>query len=195
VRVRAGGKGKTTLFGVALERKQAGVVLDALGLLGMRARRWGKADAEHMKTQVAMRKPDLVVVNFGGNERVDNDLSVGKHKKEIAGLLTLMRAGAPDAACLVVGPGAHGVKKGGKRIVDPALATIYEAQRAAAKDAGCGFLDTVALTGGDDSIERLRKDKLIGADMAHLNHKGHHHVGNLMADWLLGQYDAWASAK
>lgn len=190
VRVRAAGGGQSVLYGVALERSGPGVVLDALGLLGVRARRWQNADEAHLKAQVAARAPDLIVVNFGGNERVDNDLSVAKHTEEIADVLKRFRAGAPDAACMVVGPIAHGRDAGDPRL-DPALDTIYAAQRAVARDAGCAFLDTVALQGGPDAVKELRAQKFIGADLAHLNGKGHRALGDLMADWVLGHYDAW----
>ena len=41
----------------------------------MRARRWLNADAAHLAEQVRERAPGLLVLNFGGNERVDPSLS------------------------------------------------------------------------------------------------------------------------
>ncbi len=194
VRVRAGGKGLTRVYGVALESKKPGVVVDTLGLLGMRARRWLRADAAHQKRVVAARAPTLLVLNYGGNERVDHDLSVDGHAKDLVALTNLFRAGAPSAACLIVGPIAHGQRRGGKVRLDPRLETVYAAQRKAAKEAGCGFVDTVALMGGDDAIANYRKQKLIGKDLAHLNREGHVELGNAMASWLLAEYDAYKAA-
>ncbi len=193
VRVRAGGGGLSVVYGVALERGDNGVVLDSLGLLGMRARRWLKADPEHMAEQVRMRRPDLIVVNFGGNERVDPGLTVAGHRDEIVAVGELFNRGAPGAACLIVGPLAHG--DGGKWKLDPALTTIYEAQRAAAKELGCAFFDTVEAMGGEDAIRSFRRRKLIGGDLAHLNGKGHDAVGDLIADWLIAGYDAWKAQR
>lgn len=193
VRVRAAGKGETVLYGVALERGDNGVTLDAFGLLGMRARRWLNADAAHLAGQIAQRAPDLLVLNFGGNERVDGDLSVAKHLEDMRAVIAVFKAGAPGAACLLVGPIAHGETVKGRVVVDPDLATIYAAQRKAAAEAGCAFFDTVAAMGGDGAIAAFRKKKLIGGDLSHLNGRGHKVVGELIADWLLAAYDSWKS--
>ena len=57
VKVRAAGEGLVRVYGVALERGgKGGVQLDALGILGMRARRWLNADADHLTAQVKARE-------------------------------------------------------------------------------------------------------------------------------------------
>jgi lysophospholipase L1-like esterase len=188
VTVRAGGDGLVRAFGIALERRSGGVVLDAMGILGMRARRWKRSVASHIARQVAMRNVDLLVVNFGGNERVDPGLTADRHEQELSETLARFQAGHPEAACLVVGPIAHG--KDGHLVLDPALEVIYEAQRKVAKKNGCAFFDTVFAMGGDNAIRQFRKKRLIGRDLAHLNTAGHRLVGTLLADWLLNGYDA-----
>ncbi|MFO0748130.1 MAG: GDSL-type esterase/lipase family protein [Myxococcota bacterium] len=190
IKVRAGGEGVVKVYGVVLERGTAGVELDALGILGMRARRWLNADQAHLKAQIAARAPDLVVVNFGGNERVDENLSVKAHTDDMTKALTALRAGAPRAACLVVGPLAHGATDGSGAI-DENLDTIYAAQKKVAEAQGCAFFDTMAVMGGAKAPKTWLAKKWISGDYAHLTPKGHDHLGDLMADWLLGQYDKW----
>ncbi|MCB9727492.1 MAG: hypothetical protein H6744_02230 [Deltaproteobacteria bacterium] len=191
VKLRAAGGGLAQVYGVALERKGPGVTLDAIGILGLRARRWQNADEEHLAGQVRARRPDLLVLNFGGNERVDPGLSAEVHAGEIADTVRRLRKGAPDAACLIVGPIVQGDSEGR---LDPALKKIYAGQRSAAEREGCAFLDTLEVMGGDQAMARARKARLIGADLAHLTPKGHAAVGALMTDWLLARYDAWRSA-
>ncbi len=187
LRLRAAGGGLVRVYGVALERSGPGVVVDALGLVGLRARRWFDADPEHLAGQVAARRPDLIVVNFGGNERVDPVLSVSRHAAEITKLIERLRGGHPRAACLVFAPTAHGVR-GGK--LDPRLETIYAGQRAAAVQSGCAFFDTITAMGGEAAIASFRDRKLLGRDLAHLNPAGHREVGRLFTEWLLATYDA-----
>ncbi|MEZ4266356.1 MAG: GDSL-type esterase/lipase family protein [Myxococcota bacterium] len=191
VKVRASGGGLTQVYGVALERKGPGLTLDAIGILGLRARRWQNADAEHLTGQLKKRRPDLLVLNFGGNERVDPGLSAATHADEIAEAIRTFKRGAPTAACLVVG---LIVQSGGDGKVDPALKKIYAGQRTAAEREGCAFLDTLALMGGDQALAQAKKQRLIGADGAHLTPKGHAAVGQLMGGWLLKRYDAWRTA-
>ncbi len=191
IKVRAAGGGLAQVYGVALERKGPGVTLDALGILGLRARRWQNADAEHLTGQLEKRRPDLLVLNFGGNERVDPGLSAAAHADEIAEAVRTFRRGAPKAACLIVG---LIVQSGGDGKIDPALKKIYAGQRTAAEREGCAFLDTLALMGGDDALVQAKKRRLIGADGAHLTPKGHAAVGQLMGGWLLERYDGWKTA-
>ncbi|MDP6943037.1 MAG: GDSL-type esterase/lipase family protein [Myxococcota bacterium] len=188
VRLRAGGGGRSTVYGVALERTEPGVVLDALGLVGLRARRWRKADEAHLHAQVASRGVALLVLAFGGNERVDPALSVDRHATAMIETVRRFRAGAPEASCLIVGPIAHA--KGRTSRLDPRLKTVYAAQRQAASTQGCAFFDTVAAMGGEESVARFRSGRLLGRDLAHLTPRGHEVVGGLLSDWLLAGYDA-----
>ena len=188
VRLRAAGGGRSMLYGVSLERDKPGLVLDSLGLVGLRARRWRKADEQHLSQQVASRGLDLIVVAFGGNERVDPNLSVDRHATVIGETIRRFRAGAPKASCLIVGPIAH-AKRGSTRL-DPRLTTIYTAQRQAAKAEGCAFFDTIAAMGGDNAVVHFKSKRLLGRDLAHLTPAGHVVVGGLISDWLLAAYDA-----
>jgi len=188
VKIKAMG-GLVRVYGVVLESADRGVQLDAIGILGIRARRWLNADAAHLKGQVAQRKPDLIVLNFGGNERVDPGLKKAAHVADLDKALAALKAGAPDAACLVVGPTAHGVEEKGKVVLDPALTTIYEAQRELAASAGCGFFDTLGAMGGKKALKSWRDKKLLSGDYAHLTTKGHKELGKLIADWLEVGYD------
>lgn len=187
IRIRATG-GPVRVYGVVLETDRRGVQLDPIGVLGLRARRWLNADADHLKAQVEQRKPDLIVLNFGGNERVDPGLKKASHKNDLTRTLAALRAGAPRAACLLIGPIAHGVEDKGKVVLDPALTTIYEAQREFAAEAGCGFFDTLEAMGGKNALKTWRDKKLLSGDYAHLTNKGHEELGRLIADWLEAGY-------
>lgn len=189
VKVRAGGEGVVKVYGVSLGQG-SGVQLDAIGILGMRARRWTNADAGHLKGQVAARAPGLIVLNFGGNERVDESLSVKSHTDDMTKALAALKAGAPKAACLIVGPLAHGEAGGTK--LDPNLETIYEAQKKVAAAQGCAFFDTLAVMGGAKGLKTWASKGWISGDMAHLTPKGHDKLGALMSEWLMGHYDRWA---
>lgn len=190
LKVRAGGEGVVKVYGVNLEHGTSGVQLDAIGILGMRARRWLNADAAHLKAQVAARAPGLLVLSFGGNERVDESLSLKGHTDDMTKALRALRAGAPKAACLIVGPLAQGEVGGSK--IDPNLDTIYDAQRKVATAEGCAFFDTMGAMGGAKGLQTWLSKGWISGDLAHLTNKGHDRLGKLISDWLMGQYDRWA---
>jgi lysophospholipase L1-like esterase len=191
VKLRAGGEGLVRVYGVVLDQAATGVQLDPIGILGIRARRWLNANEGHLTQQVGKRAPDLIVINFGGNERVDSGLTKASHKADIDKTLAALRAGAPKAGCLIVGPIAHGVDGGKGVVLDPELATIYDAQREVADAKGCAFFDTLTAMGGKKALKTWRDKGWLSGDYAHLTNKGHEALGDLMADWLIGAYDAW----
>ncbi len=192
-RLRAAGGGRTEVYGIAIERAGPGLVLDTLGIVGIRARRWRKANAEHIAGQVRARGVDLIVLAFGGNERVDRDLSVEKHGREIRETLELFRAGATKSACLLVGPLAHGYE--GTKRLDPRLKTVGDAQRQVANEVGCAYLDTALLMGGESAVRTFRSKGWMGADLAHLNGKGHRELGRRIANWLWKRYELWSDTS
>ena len=98
-------------------------------------------------------------------------------------------SGAPEAACLLVGPLAHGYE--GTQRLDPRLKTVGDAQRKVANEAGCAYLDTTLLMGGEGAVRTFRKKGWMGADLAHLNGKGHRELGRRIADWLWRRYQLW----
>ena len=187
VKVRAAGGGLSMVYGVALEQSSPGVVLDAIGLVGQRARGWSRADTAHLEGQLMDRGVSLLIVNFGGNERIDKHLSVERHLAEMTQTIQRLRRGAPSASCLVMGPIAHG--QGRRATLDPRLQTIYTAQREAAANNGCAFFDTLNAMGGAAALERFKRKRWIGKDMAHLTAKGHRELGRLLHAWLMAAYD------
>ena len=190
IRVRAAGGGLMQLYGVALERSQGGVVLDTLGQVGLRARGLLRIKEEHFIGQVGLRRPNLVAIHFGGNERVDAKLTLKRHQREIEELLGRLKRGALMASCLVVGPLPHGRRRGGTIKLDPRLEVIGNAQKAAAKSRGCAYFDTIEHLGGESGLRTMVKERFLARDLAHLTTKGHQRMGDLLAQWLFAKYDA-----
>ena len=196
VRLRSAGGGPVRVYGVAIEQKAAGVVLDTLGVLGLRGRRLLKNRRDHHVKQIAARAPHLLVSSFGGNERVDG-MGQKKHFDDMVKLMTRLKLGAPKASCMFFGPLPHGVRRRGKVVSDPRLKHIIGAQRLAAAQLGCAFVDPSEFFGSDpdDVIQRWRADKWIGGDLAHLTNTGHRMVGDAVAGWFMGEYDRWKASR
>lgn len=182
--------GKVRLFGVALERER-GVVYDSLGEVGARGVRWKNADAAHLQATMALRKPDAVIVNYGGNERLDK-LAEATYVQRMNDVVTLLKGGRTDVACLVFGPSDHGVREKGAVVSDPAIVKLIRWQRRVAKESNCLFFDTRALMGGDGSMGRWVKQGLGWSDYSHFTAKGERAMGQGtyrallrgMRDWL-----------
>jgi len=167
--------GRVRLFGGAVERER-GIVYDSLGEVGARGTRWLQADADHLRDQMKRRAPDLLILNYGGNERSDK-VSEARYLERMGKVLGNLRAGHPGGACLVLGPGDHGVKQGGRIVSDPDIIRINGWQRTLARQQGCGFFDARELMGGDGSMARWVKNGLGWSDYSHFTVRGEQAMG------------------
>ncbi len=173
--------GKIRLFGGAVERDR-GVIYDSMGEVGARGTRWTLANAEHLKAVMAQRPPDLLILNYGGNERTDK-ISETKYLDQMGKVVERMRAGTQNAdgsnrsACLILGPGDHGMREKGKIISEPDIIRINNWQKKLADSTGCAFFDAQAFMGGDGAMGRWVKQGLGWSDYSHFTGKGEQAMG------------------
>jgi lysophospholipase L1-like esterase len=113
--LRPRGSKEVDVFGVALERSRAGVVVDALGIVGLQMSHLWKWDWTVIGPQLARRDPALVVLQYGTNEADDPDLDIARFERRYLELIDRIRAAVPDAAILVLGPPDMAVRELGAR--------------------------------------------------------------------------------
>lgn len=192
--------GAVPLYGVVLETGRAGATWEALGVIGVGSRSFTAFKQEHLSLQVAARDPDLITIQLGGNEAGYPLLKSGDGSGYIPyyrKALDAIRAGAPEASCLVLTPLDQGTRdEGGQAVSKPAIPRMVNAQRQAAAAAGCGFWSAFDAMGGSGSIVRwgATKPTLAWADLLHLSGPGLEIIGNLLSDALLADYDAWLAS-
>ncbi len=195
--LRPAGPGELRVYGAVLERAAPGVVLDSVGIVGARGRRVLAWDATHLAAQVAARRPQLVVVGFGANEASDAWTGEEPWVAETRAVVRRLRAGAPEAACLVLGaPDQAGPpREGGEPRTFPSLPRRVEGQRRAALAEGCAFWDTFAAMGGAGAMIRWRRAGLGGHDLRHASTAGYDRLAELLDAALLAALDAHGPAR
>lgn len=192
VEVRPAGNGKVTLFGLVLDQKGPGVVMDSLGINGARATDQLEWDAGLFTQQLQRRDPDLVVLAYGTND-IGDDEPVGEYERKLDIVINRVRSAVPEASCLFVGPSDRPVKieveedelaqmlasagmstalageaprKKGKRLVfsrRPRQQQIIDAQRKVSWRYGCGYWNWAGAMGGDLSMLKwVHADKPLG---------------------------------
>ena len=181
--------GRMRVHGVAFERER-GLVYDSLGEVGARGTRWTQADAEAMRQTMQLRKPDLLILNYGGNERQDN-MSEASYVAKMTQVVELFKAGRSDVTCILMAPSDHGSKKGGKIISDPAGIRISGWQKKMAAEVGCLYFDTRAAMGGDGAMGRWVRDGLGWSDYSHFTAQGERAMGQIIYRALLEGLRRW----
>ena len=195
LRVRVMGDGEVRLLGASLERDEPGVVVDSLGIGGTRAANMLAWDEPGWAKALQARAPDLFVLAYGANECMDLDEPIDTYRANLGKVLARFAAAAPEASCLLVGPVDFPVKDEiGTWVPRPRLDEIIDAQKAVATERGCGYFDTRAFMGGQGTMDAWVVAQLAKADHLHFSKLGYLHLGRVLADALMRDFDLAAPA-
>lgn len=173
--------GTTRLFGVVLEREGPGVVLDALGVQGARIRFLDKQDDAHWAEQLAWRKPDLLVYQFGANESGDGfAYPMSEYYKTMVAVLEQGQKALPNSSCLILGAMDRASKKDDALVSMRVIPMLVAEQRKAARTVGCAFFDTYQAMKGQGGMPGWVRRGLGQADLTHPTGVG----SEVLARWI-----------
>jgi lysophospholipase L1-like esterase len=185
LRVAKGGQPR--LFGVSLERAAIGVVYDALGINGARAKLLSKIDDEHWKAVFALQRPNLVVLQYGTNES-DDRLSEEHYGNQVRALVQKVKIAAPGVPVLVMAPLDRADACGGKAPKShPNIPRIVGVQERVAAEEGVAFWNTFLAMGGEGSFARWQRLRpaLGSIDRVHPTPNGAEKIGRWLTSALV----------
>jgi lysophospholipase L1-like esterase len=169
------------------------VVYDALGANGARAELLTSMNGAHWGEQMALRKPALVVLQYGTNESEAPGLA-RDYEKTLSSVVAMIKAAAPGSSILIASPldRAEPAEGGGLR-TKPIIKRLVSAQRNVAKESGVAFWNTFEAMGGEGSMGKWMKSGLGGGDFTHPSPQGAELIGDLFYKSLTTGFEAWLS--
>lgn len=192
LQIKLEGNGEVRLFGMTIEREAPGVVVDTLGITGTRASNMLQWDQEIWADNVAHRDPDLVMLFYGTNEAMDEDQPISAYEADLRAVLGRIAQAAPDASCLIMGPGDF-PRRGpdGTWVSRQRVDDIIDVQRRVATEQGCGFWDTKAFMGGDLSMPLwvAAQPPMAKPDHIHFTVRGYVRIGMALVDAMMVGFD------
>ena len=209
------GGGVVDLFGIVLERNRPGVIVDSLGVVGRRLGSLRSWDWSIIGEQLAVRDPRLVVLQYGTNESDDPNLDLEALARYYDETILRIRAAAPTASIVILGPPDVATRELGKRCdrmkpppdgsvplecqwhTPNVLREIVAVEHAAALRNKVVFFDTFAAMGGGDKMDGwfLAEPKLAYKDRVHFTDLGYHTWADALSSALLAEYDRWRRAQ
>lgn len=187
--------GDVRIFGVALNRAQAGVVVDTLGINGAQIFTTLRWNEEQFAEQLRHRSPDLVILAYGTNEALEPGLKDADYEGKLVSLLGRIARAVPAASCLLLGPPdlARHTKGQNDWKTWPRVLEISAIQRRVAQAAGCAFYDQIAAMGGPGSMASWASEpEPRGShDRVHLMRTGYVQLASAFASDLTHAYDEW----
>jgi lysophospholipase L1-like esterase len=190
------GDGDVRLFGVALERDVPGVVYDALGANGARIHLWDMQSTKHWAEQFALRKPALIVLQYGTNESENDALQAKDYEEALDKVLSAVKEAAPEASILVASPLDRAERfENGKLRTKPVIKKLVAWQREVALSDKCAFWNAFEAMGGEGSMARWVKanPQLGTGDYTHPTPLGAEVIADLFFKALTTGYEAYAS--
>ncbi len=171
------------VLGMVSERNQPGVVYDTLGINGHRITAVNLWNVPLLATEFRQRPPDLIVLSYGANEGLSEDLSLDRLEGQMRKAVLTVRRLAPDASVLLVGPVAMCP-------VRPKVTKVADIQRRVAPEYGAGFWDTRQVSGGPGSLcHWIATDRtLVSRDRLHLRKAGYELIAREFTTALLAGY-------
>jgi lysophospholipase L1-like esterase len=199
VEIRTIGDGDVRVFGMTLDRPEAGVVVDSLGINGAQIFTLLRQNEEHFAEQLRHRATDLVILAYGTNEALEPGLTDADYERRLVELLGRVARAAPSASCLLLGPPDLARHTKGKDDWKPwpRVLEIASVQRRVAEAAGCAFYDQMRAMGGPGSIMAWAEEPepRAGHDRIHLTRSGYAEVATSFATDLMRGYDEWRAEK
>lgn len=187
VDLRPKGDGEVTLYGVVLETDGPGLVYDAIGANGASIHALNLLDETDWIESLALRRSDLVILNYGTNESTMAGIGGPRYEKEYAEAIRRVRLALPDASILVMAPMDRGVRlEDGSIGTLPSIRRLVSVQKRIAATNGCAFFDTFAAMGGEGTMGRWygSEPRLVTGDFTHTTKPGSDRVARLLVGAL-----------
>ena len=183
------------LFGWVAENT-TGVTYEELGINGAEASIVLGWNEETLRSNIERRNPALIVLAYGTNEAGQKQWTLENYREMFSQLIVRLRAAAPAATILVVGPAdrTQKVRRVGWQTMEK-IDVIAEAQRQAAVAHGCAFWDTQAKMGGQGSMLKWVAAGMAQADHVHFTGPGYRMLGDAMFRDVMSQYDVFLQAR
>ena len=188
------GDGAVTLYGVALERTEPGVVYDTLGMLGGTVHHMTLFHEDTWVQDLQNRKPDLVILNFGTNESNYGHLAFSEYLHSYAVVIGRIRTALPGVSILIMSPMDRGARNDDGDIVTiPSIPLLVAAQQRVARTEAVAFYDTFAAMGGMGTMARWYDEhpRLVTGDFTHPTYTGAEQLGTMLVNALLKGFDEY----
>lgn len=203
LRLIAADRKPVTVLDYGIENRSAGVIYDALGVVGATVSILDRWDAATVRQQIAERAPALVVLAFGTNEAYADTINEAAYASQFATAIRTIKAAAPNAAIAVIGPPdllkpQNGCRGNACPLVPPgALNQVRAIQRNLAVSEGFFFWDWSAtmLQSGGIGAWADAATPLARPDRVHLTVEGYTISADAFYDALMRAYRDFRSGR
>jgi len=177
------GRRRFIMQGVLLENMSPGVTYSAVGVNSADAGSFMRCD--DFERNIALIKPDLVIVSLGTNDAYMYRFDASQFKRNLLKMVVRIRQGHPEANILFTTP-ADNLRR--RRYQNKNNALAVAKMKEVASELNLAVWDLYEVMGGLGSIEAWYKAGLAQRDRLHFTGKGYKLQGELLYQALMEAY-------
>ena len=180
------------IYGIELG-DTSGITVDNIALRGSSGTIFTKADFVHSAKMYTDLKPNLFILQFGGNVMpyIKDQKAIDNYGKWFGSQINRLKVLCPEAAVLVIGPSDMSTKKKDKFVTYDYLPDVVETLRNAALSNNCAYWDMYQAMGGFNSMPSWvnAEPELARPDYTHFSPRGARLVASMFYNALILEYN------
>ena len=180
-------QGKGKVYGVSLETP-TGVIVDNIPMRGCSGNIFTKIDSTQLSDFYRETNTRLIILQFGGNmiPQTENASTIsGYVRSTLRQQVRYLRACAPDAAILFIGPSDMSTNIDGQMSTYPLVPYMDKLLQKMAAEEQIAYWSMYDAMGGKDSMVRWVENGLAGSDYVHFTRAGANNIGKKLYNWLM----------
>ncbi len=182
--------GSFTLFGITTESAPNGILYHSIGVNGAHIPAFLRCQL--FEKQLALLKPDLVILGLGINDAYGRRFSTEKFENNYAELIARIRRAAPETAIIFTTNNDSYLYR---RYVNKNGIKVEKSMFKLAAKYHTGVWDMFEVMGGLNSIVLWEKNKLARHDKIHFTREGYLTLGDLFFNVLMKNFENYMNDK
>ena len=181
--LRLQGRGK--VYGVSLETP-TGVIVDNIPMRGCSGNIFTRLDSTTLRAFYSETNTRLIILQFGGNmiPQTENPSTINGYVKTLRQQVRLLRACAPQASILFIGPSDMSTRIDGEMKTYPMVPYLDRMLRKMAHEEQIAYWSMYNAMGGENSMVKWVEIGLAGSDYVHFTRSGANKIGKILGAWL-----------
>lgn len=179
-------EGSFTLFGITTESAPNGFVYNSIGINGAQVPSFNRCDL--FEKQLAVLKPDLVILGLGINDAYGKRFSQSDYEANYGELITMIRKAAPETSIIFTTNNDSYLYR---RYVNKNGEKVEQSMLKMAKEYNAGVWDWYEVMGGLNSVVLWEKNGLAQRDKIHFTREGYLILGDLFFNALMKNFEEY----
>ena len=180
-------QGTGNVYGVSLETP-IGVIVDNIPMRGCSGNIFTKIDSVQLSDFYRESNTRLIILQFGGNmiPQTENPSTIsGYVRSTMRQQVRYLRACAPEASILFIGPSDMSTNTDGEMVTYPLVPYMDRLLKKMAQEEGIAYWSMYEAMGGKGSMVRWVENGLAGSDYVHFTRAGANNIGKKLYNWLM----------